>query len=208
VTERRVFDALLAADGRVLARGAEFSRAWGRRVFFRAPDSPPLAFDVDQLHPDVLHYLGLDAESAKAHQADLDRAKQLAAERAEKERKERLDAERERAQARQKALADRAAQPAGVSAEQLITLAALRAVETANTRAQTPPPVIVIQPPPQPVYWTLPVIWTPHPHPHRPSNFQFATPFPGSSQAAIPSGSSFRFIQQDNFDPFSNGRRL
>lgn len=209
VTERRIFSALLGADGRPLARDAEFSRSLGRRLFFRTPHGPPLGFDVDQLHPDVLHYLGLESGRLKAAQDEMNRQKQLAVERAEKERQERLEGARNRQEALQKALAGRAAAgQAGVSGDQLVTLAALRAMESANARAQTPPVIVVPQP--QPVhYWTWPVVWvprTPCPTPQPPPS----TPSPQN-----PSGSNFqfisdfRFIQQNNpFDPFANGRRL
>jgi hypothetical protein len=148
------------------------------------------------------------AQSTLARLVELERERQSATERLAKEQAARAQAEREREEARQKAAA-RAAQNT-ISTEQLVTLAALRAIESAGTRAQAAPPVIVVQPSqPPPVYWTYPVVWWPRHHfHHHHTNFQPALSTPGSSQAMIPPGSSFRFIQTENYDPFANGRRL
>jgi len=146
------------------------------------------------------------AQATLARLAELERERQNAAERAAKDQAARALAERQQWEAWQKT-AEAARDTA--HGEHLVTLAALRAIESASARAQAAPTVIVVQPQPQPVYWTLPVVWWPRwQSPAPPSHCPVPYPAPGNSQAMIPPGSSFRFLQTDNFDPFANGRRL
>jgi hypothetical protein len=209
VVERRVFAALTGRDGKVLARDAELGRVLGRRLFFRVPAGPPVGFDVDALHPDVLHYLGLNAQEIKAAHELAEQQRLLAAEQAEKARMERLEREREWFTARKEALAEHARAAGHAASESALALAALRAVESANARAQTPPAVVVVQQP-QPV-WTWPVVWF-RPRPHCPAPVPVPPPAP---TPVPPPGSDFQFISKFQFiqqgqstDPFALGRRL
>ena len=68
------FARLLDRAGSALASNATFtspSGQYGRRLLFHSPDVPAGAvmFDVDELHPAVLHYISIDADEAKAKQA-------------------------------------------------------------------------------------------------------------------------------------------
>ena len=205
VTMKKTFATLLGSNSQPLARNAEFVRALGRRLIFKVPGIPPMTVDVDQVHPDVLHYLAIDGDAAKREQSEIDTAKIAFAENAEKARQERIKVERERIEAARKA---EQAGMNGLTGDQLVTLAALRAAESANS---TPAPqVIIIQQQPQPV-WSYPVIWTPVNYSYpRSSNFRFNDPgvqYP--SEPSIPSSSTFQFIQQrESRDPFAHGRRL
>jgi hypothetical protein len=67
------FDTLLGANNQVLATNVEVSGLYGRRVAFKdRTGSGRMAFDVDQLASGVLAKLGIDAEEAKAVQAQQD----------------------------------------------------------------------------------------------------------------------------------------
>lgn len=204
ISKRRIFETLLGSEGQPLAKQAEFSRTLGRRLFFHVPKGPPIAFDVDQLHPDALHYLGYTAGQLKDEQIEMDRQRELASERAEKDRQARLEAQRERALLWEKARAERAAAQPAITGDQLVSLAAMQA---ASQRAPAPPTVIVVQQPqPQPT-WNWPVQYVPLPH--YPVPTPTPAPLPVVTRPPIPAGSSFRFIQQDNpYDPFAFGRRL
>lgn len=64
------FPRLLAVSGQTLATDVDFGDIYGRRMVFRRQDGPPLAFDVDEIHPGVLMYLGISAEAAKRTQVE------------------------------------------------------------------------------------------------------------------------------------------
>lgn len=70
------FPQLLGAKSEVLATNATYSSAFGQRLVFRPVTGSPLAFDVDELHPGVLAYLGLDADTLKQAQVELDQRRQ------------------------------------------------------------------------------------------------------------------------------------
>jgi hypothetical protein len=59
-----VFPQLKDAKGNVVLTNAEFGSLFGRRLAFRVAGGPR-AFDVDELHPGVLAYLGIDPEATK-----------------------------------------------------------------------------------------------------------------------------------------------
>lgn len=205
VTMKKTFATLPGSNSQPLARNAEFVRALGRRLIFKVPGTPPMTVDVDQVHPDVLHYLAIDGDAAKREQSEIDAAKIALAENAGKARQERIQAERERIEAARKA---ELAGANGLTGDQLVSLAALRAAESANS---TPAPqVIIVQQQPQPV-WSYPVIWTPLNNScPRSTHFRFNDPgvqYP--SAPSVPSSSTFQFIQQrESREPFAHGRRL
>lgn len=66
-TKSFIFGKLKGSDGLTLGTNATFIRAIGRSLLFRMATGSRAKFDLDEVHPGVLTYLGVDvAESSKA----------------------------------------------------------------------------------------------------------------------------------------------
>lgn len=75
VVKHYTFPKVLGKDGQSLAADVEFGNIYGRRLVFRRAAGAPLAFDVDEVHTDVLAHLQIDPEAAKYQQTQMDRQK-------------------------------------------------------------------------------------------------------------------------------------
>lgn len=69
-----VFQKIVGIKGDTLATNAAFAQQVGRLFVFRPEGKSALSIDVDALHPLILKYLGVDATSAKAKQAQMNSA--------------------------------------------------------------------------------------------------------------------------------------
>jgi hypothetical protein len=67
-----IFPALVSLDGRVIGENMEYSSTLGRSLVFKDASGQRKRFDVDQLHPELLAQIGIDASSAKQKQVELD----------------------------------------------------------------------------------------------------------------------------------------
>ena len=154
-----VFATLYDKNGRGLGEQLEYSGVYGRRVAFRALSSGQrMAFDVDDLHPDVLLALGINASTQKDQDARQQRlwkqvqAIQLAAAApAEEARRAKLAAEAAvRAEAQREMAAEaqrqweRDMQAMSVENDRARADAALRAADAAMLNALNPNPDIII----------------------------------------------------------------
>jgi len=68
---------LKSSAGQSLGKALTLSQTVGRRLIFRQKDGPPIAVDVDALHPFFLAAMNLSAENLKAQQLQLDEKKRL-----------------------------------------------------------------------------------------------------------------------------------
>lgn len=68
------FPKVVGAHGETLATNAAFAYITGRRLVFRPENQSAIAVDVDNVHPLVLQYLGIDAAAAKSKQQQTDAA--------------------------------------------------------------------------------------------------------------------------------------
>jgi hypothetical protein len=66
------FPKVVGAHGETLATNAAFALITGRRLVFRPENEASIAVDVDNVHPLVLQYLGIDATAAKSKQQQMD----------------------------------------------------------------------------------------------------------------------------------------
>jgi len=66
------FPKVIGAHGETLATKAAFAYITGRRLVFRPENQTSLIVDVDNVHPLVLQYLGIDAAAAKSKQQQID----------------------------------------------------------------------------------------------------------------------------------------
>jgi hypothetical protein len=66
------FPQVVSVNNVVLTENATFAYLTGRRVIFRPQDGMPVAIDVDNLHPLMLKYLGIDPVTAKQNQQQID----------------------------------------------------------------------------------------------------------------------------------------
>ena len=136
-----VFPKVVGIHNEVLATNAAFAYVTGRRLVFRTADPLPVVADVDSIHPLILKHLGIDAETAKANQQQMDAkfAAEMqagAAATAQLERDLQAKREREAALAIEKDKAD-AAQRAAWAAQQQ--------ADALMFKALTPTPINVIQ---------------------------------------------------------------
>lgn len=67
------FSLLPGVNGQLLAANVDFGQAYGRRLVFRRSSGPPLAYDVDELHPGVLLHLNINPDDVKRAQAEQDK---------------------------------------------------------------------------------------------------------------------------------------
>lgn len=151
------FDRIDGADGVLLATNATFSGLYGRRLVFRSPGMAPLGFDVEQVHPEVLAKLDVNADLARRRQYEMDEEKRsqaeavrkayqlrLAAERKYAEQMEAVRREQDRlAREQQKEAQERALALDQLAVERQKAEAALTAATAAMIRAQNPTPVYV-----------------------------------------------------------------
>jgi len=68
------FPKVVGARGEILATNAVFAFITGRRLVFRPENQTSLTVDVDNVHPLILQYLGIDAAAAKSKQQQTDAA--------------------------------------------------------------------------------------------------------------------------------------
>jgi hypothetical protein len=68
------FSKVIGAHGETLATNAAFAYITGRRLVFRPENQTSYAVDVDNVHPLILQYLGIDAAAAKSKQQQIDAA--------------------------------------------------------------------------------------------------------------------------------------
>jgi septal ring factor EnvC (AmiA/AmiB activator) len=68
------FPKVVGAHGETLATNAAFAYITGRRLVFRPENQSAIAVDVDNVHPLILQYLGIDAAAAKSKQQQTDAA--------------------------------------------------------------------------------------------------------------------------------------
>jgi len=68
------FPKVVSTHGETLATNAVFAFITGRRLVFRPENQTSLTVDVDNVHPLVLQYLGIDASAAKSKQQQTDAA--------------------------------------------------------------------------------------------------------------------------------------
>ncbi len=163
------FSTIVGIKGGRLATNGTFGGLYGRRLVFRFASSTPRSFDVDDLHPMMLKYLGIDAEAAKLQQVQLEQA------RTERERADYVQSAKD-----QQALAIQRIAAAKIYAEQvkadeesrlkkeaaenerLKAIAAAKAADAAMIQAQKPPDqTIMIQQNEQ-----IQQVQQPQPHPN------------------------------------------
>jgi hypothetical protein len=68
------FPKVVGTNGTILATNATFAYITGRRLVFRPENETAIAVDVDNVHPLVLQYLGIDAEAVKLKKRQMDEA--------------------------------------------------------------------------------------------------------------------------------------
>jgi hypothetical protein len=68
------FSKIIGVHGGTLATNGTFGGLYGSHVAFRFENGSPKTFNVDDLHPKILQYLGIDAEAAKLNQRNMDAA--------------------------------------------------------------------------------------------------------------------------------------
>lgn len=69
------FPRVLDRDGLALGTNMTFIQRYGRKLVFRpAAEGTSISVDVNTIHPAILSYLSIDAESAKADQSRIDTA--------------------------------------------------------------------------------------------------------------------------------------
>jgi hypothetical protein len=71
VDGKAFFASVIGVHGGTICKDASYEMTFGSRVFFRLADGKLKGIEVDDLHPLVLHYLGVDMDAAKANQHDL-----------------------------------------------------------------------------------------------------------------------------------------
>lgn len=132
-----------------MATNVIFSRLYGRKLAFRPTAGVPLAVDVDDVHPAVLSYLKIDAESAKDQQrrSDLAWHARLVAERKALQEKyeaqERLRIEQAKANAEMaRARAEERRQLEAAENERMKAFAEMRKADAAMIEALKPSQVI------------------------------------------------------------------
>jgi hypothetical protein len=118
-----VFSKVVGIHNEILATNAAFAYVAGRRLIFRLGDQTPMAVDVDNIHPLILEYLGIDADAAKLNQQRLDAAygadrRAGAALTSQYERDQQAKKEREAALAIEQEKADAAQQQAWAAQQQ------------------------------------------------------------------------------------------
>ena len=69
-----VFPKVVGIHDEILATNAAFAYITGRRLLFRPGNQTPVVVDVDNIHPLILKYLGIDADAAKLNQQQTDAA--------------------------------------------------------------------------------------------------------------------------------------
>ncbi len=161
------FPKVLSAQNLVLASNATFAYITGKRLVFHPENQIAVVVDVDDINPLILQYLGINADNAKAKQAQMDAA--YAADRqagaiAQAQYAKQMEAqgEREAALAVQQEQADAAMRQA--QAAQAQAAADKEKADAAMLNASKPQqPIIVIQQqqqqkviqqPPPTVYWS------------------------------------------------------
>ncbi|HEY3762159.1 MAG TPA: hypothetical protein VGN23_10480 [Verrucomicrobiae bacterium] len=138
------FPQVLSVQNLVLATNATFAYITGRRLVFHREDQTAVVVDVDKIHPLILQYLKIDADDAKAKQAQMDAA-YAAQQRAGAIATVQDEAQRERlaAIAVQQEQADAAAQAA--QAAQAQSAADKEKADAAMLNASKPPTIVVSQ---------------------------------------------------------------
>lgn len=71
-----IFPALLTRSGQTIASNVQYSATYGRRVVFVFPDLQRRAFDIDDLHPEILAHLGINTEEIKRFAAQKEQREQ------------------------------------------------------------------------------------------------------------------------------------
>lgn len=67
-----VFPKVVGSNNEILATNAAFAYLTGRRLVFRPGNQMSVVVDVDNIHPLILKYLGIDADTAKLNQQQID----------------------------------------------------------------------------------------------------------------------------------------
>lgn len=163
VIKHYTFAKVLGKDGQLLAADVEFGSLYGRRLVFRRAAGSPLAFDVDEVHSDVLAHLQIDPDAAKYQQTQMDLQKKQREEAAYKdylvrqaaERKAILIAKAEQAkaeEARRKQQAEMDLKYRELENDRIRAEAQLRSADAAMARAYNP----------SPTYYTYPLNGVPY----------------------------------------------
>ena len=153
------FPKVVDTNGTILATNATFALITGRRLVFRPENGMSIAVDVDNIHPQVLKSLGIDAEAVKLKKRQMDeeqfqkdQADYAQSLKNQEQYQEYLDiqnaagekkwAKKVKAdeELRQKALQQQAAEN-----ERIKALAAAKAADAAMIQAQKPPAQIIIE---------------------------------------------------------------
>jgi len=143
-----VFPKVVGIHNEILATNAAFAYLTGRRLVFRPGNEMSVVVDVDNIHPVILQYLGIDPDAAKLNQQQIDAKKAAVMQAgavltAQYERDQQAKREREAALAIEQEKAD-AAQRAAWAAQQQADVDKQK-VNALIDSALNPPQINVIQ---------------------------------------------------------------